>query len=208
VRAEPILLKATVKEDMPCLTAQLLRAGGDGADEPLLQGQKGMWVLKLSNIGTAPAANIVLKTNSPWVNIPSSDPQADKENTPASKILLLESEAKSCCVGPTGTLMSLPLRGQHLRKQGTIQPGETVEVPIEIKAGAGGGMQDFYMLYRYELDDESIQSAARPYRWLKKMYKVPVYPSLSVTASISPSTWQKEEHILTVEVRFLFAGGR
>lgn len=201
MRADPVLLKATVKQDMPCLTAQLLRSDGEGSDEPLLQGQKGMWILRLSNIGTAPATNIVVKTSLPWVNIPSTDHQVDKENAPVSTVVSLESQAKSCCVGPTGTLMSLPVRGQHLRKEGSLQPGETVDLTIKIKAGVGGGMQDFYMLYRYELDDESIQSNARPHRWLKKMYKVPVYPSLSVSASISPSTWRKEEHILSVEVR-------
>ena len=80
VRAEPILLKATVKRDMPCLTAQLIKSGSDSNDEPLLQGQNGTWILRLSNMGTAPASNIVLKTNLPWVKIPSAGAQVEDDS--------------------------------------------------------------------------------------------------------------------------------
>lgn len=202
VRAEPVLLKATIKNDMPCLTAWLMRPEGEKREDHLLQGQRGNWILRLSNIGTAPATNIALKTNLPWINIPTKDDLAlDKENTSVSKLLSLENKAKSLCIGPTGTLMNLPVEGSHLKKKGSIQPGETVDVPIEIKAGGGGGTQDFYMLYRYELDTPSPQkSGSNPHRWLKRLRQVPVYPSLSLTASVLPSTLNKSEHILSVEV--------
>lgn len=128
----------------------------------------------------------------------------DKENTSSSKLLLLESKAKSCCIGPTGTLLNLPVRGTHLKKQGSIQPGETVDVSIEVKAGSDGGTQDLYMLYRYELDMSSTPSSGiTPQRWLKRLRHVPVYPSLSLTASVLPSTFNKSEYILSVEVSLL-----
>ena len=200
VRAEPVLLKATIKNDMPCLTAWLMRPNGQSGQDHLLQGQTGDWILRLSNIGTAPASNVTLKTNLPWINIPSKDNLVlDKENIPVSKVLSLENQSKSCCVGPTGTLMKLPIQGSHLKKEGSIQPGETVDVPIQTKTGAVG-TQDFYMLYRYELDTPSLPTGSRPHRWLKRMRQVPVYPSLSLAASVLPSTFSKSEHILSIEV--------
>lgn len=57
------------------------------------------------------------------------------------------------------------------------------------------------MLFRYELLEEKAQpSPATPrVRWLRKMLNVPVYPSLTMTASLQPSTWNKDEHILSIE---------
>lgn len=210
MRAEPILLKASIKQDMPCLTSQLIPQGGESGQEDaqdhLLHGQTGTWTLRLTNIGTAAATAISLKANLPWIHIPSIDDSAlDKENAVGSKVLLLENQAKSCCVGPTGTLFELPIKGSHLKQEGSIQPGESVDLSIQIKTGVGGGTKDFYMLYRYELDDPTAPpSNNTPHRWLKRMYKVPVYPSLSFTASVLPSTWNKAEYILSVEVRIHF----
>ena len=187
---------------MPCLTAWLLRPDGETGEDHLLQGQRSKWILRLSNIGTAPATNVTLKTNVPWIHVPvNGDGALEKENVSVSKLLALENKAKSCCIGPTGTLMNLPVQGSHLKKQGSIQPGETVDVPIEVKAGSEGGAQDLYMLYRYELDALSLpNSGNRPQRWLKRLRHVPVYPSLSLSASVLPSTFNKTEYILSVEV--------
>jgi len=179
-----------------------MRSNNQAGEDHLLQGQTGDWILRLSNIGTAPATNVTLKTNLPWISIPANDnPTLDKENTTESKSILLENNAKSCCVGPTGTLMKLPIHGSQLQRQGSIQPGETVDVAIRIKASACGGTHDFYMLYRYELDTSSSTSgSSRPHRWLKRLRQVPVYPSLSLSASVLPFTFHKSEYVLTVEV--------
>lgn len=203
VRAESVTLKATIRQDMPCLKIQMLRPSGDAMEasqDPLLEGQMGSWVLRICNVGTAPATNVSLKTSMPWISVPQSVSDLNKENLSSSKINALENRATSCCVGPTGTLIRLPLHGPQLKQEGSIQPGENVDVPIQIKAGSSG-TQDFYMLYRYELDDPSSQLKVRPHRWLRRMYKVPVYPSLSLTASILPSSWGKGEHILSIEVK-------
>ncbi|CAB9513824.1 trafficking protein particle complex [Seminavis robusta] len=200
-RAEPVLLRSTVKQDMPCLTATLLKSQTEGSDDPLIQGQKESWTLRLSNIGTAPATNVSLKTNLPWINIVNdNDESSSGGNVTLSKVMSWENRAKSCCVGPTGTLMTIPLDGSHLRKRGFLQPGESVDVPIQIRAGSGDGLQDFYMLYRYELDDPSVPTNSKPQRWLKKMFKIPVYPSLSMKATLLPSTWSRREHILSLEL--------
>jgi len=202
VRAKSVLLQSTIQDDMPCLTACVMRSNNQAGEDHLLQGQTGDWILRLSNIGTAPATNVTLKTNLPWISIPANDnPTLDKENTTESKSILLENNAKSCCVGPTGTLMKLPIHGSQLQRQGSIQPGETVDVAIRIKASACGGTHDFYMLYRYELDTSSSTSgSSRPHRWLKRLRQVPVYPSLSLSASVLPFTFHKSEYVLTVEV--------
>ena len=176
----------------------------EGSQDPLLEGQKGKWTLHIANVGTAPATNVVLKTNMAWINIQTEGfSELDKENLDESKIGSLETMAKSYCVGPSGTLMRLPLQGSKLKQEGIILPGESLDIPLHVKAGVSG-MQDFYMLYRYELYDPSSPMKTNPHRWLKKMYKIPVYPSLSIAASISPSSWSKTEHILSVEVSWHF----
>lgn len=204
-RAEPVLLKATVKQDMPCLKLHMFRRPAEAAEsggDPMLEGQIILWNLRLSNVGTAPATNVCLKTNLSWMDIQSaSESIVNKENISSSKIAVLEKDAKSHCVGPTGTLMKLPIQGSHLRQQGSIHPGESIDIAIQMKAGARG-YQDFYMLYRYELEDPSSRLKTAPHRWLKKMYKIPIYPSLSVSYSILPSSWNKSEHIVALEVRF------
>lgn len=138
-------------------------------------------------MGTAPACNITLKTNVPWINI--------TENTGGTSAN--EGHATSHCVGPSGTLMALPIKGG--KEDGLINPGETVDIPVLARL-SGSGKQEFYMLYRYELFDPTLTTARS--RWLRKMMDVPVYPSLTFSASLMPSFWQKAEHILSVEVSF------
>ena len=54
------------------------------------------------------------------------------------------------------------------------------------------------MLFRYELHDDAVGPAPR-FRWLKKMFIVPVYPSLTLSASVSPAFSAKNEQILSLE---------
>jgi hypothetical protein len=166
VRAESMLLKAKIDVDMPCITAALVRT----TDTPtvadggiLLEGQTSSWTIRISNVGNAPASNIALKTNLPWVNILWSREGLSDEQR--------EAEATSRCVGPTGTLMTLPMDHKDLKETGTIHPGESVDIPIQLRT-SGHGKQDFYMLYRYELWDP-VSNSGR-HRWLKQMHEVPV----------------------------------
>jgi hypothetical protein len=166
-----MLLKATVERDMPCLTAELVMKTEDltmpGDHDPLLEGQISLWTLRISNVGNAPASNISLKTSLPWVNILSD--HADITSTTVDE---REARSTSQCVGPTGTLMTLPMHiGESLQGKDAILPGESMDITIQLRT-SGGGKQDFYMLYRYELWDP--MSNSRRHRWLKKMYKVPV----------------------------------
>ena len=50
---------------------------------------------------------------------------------------------------------------------GTIHPGETVDIPIQLRT-SGLGKQAFYMLYRYELWDPESNSNTARHRWLKQ----------------------------------------
>lgn len=180
-----MLLKARVEDDMPRLTAQLVPKTGK-EDEPVVsfQGQVSSWTLRLSNIGTAPATDIALKTNLPWVKVDSTAARTQEGST-------------SHAVGPTGTLLALPIEGDNLRTPGQLQPGESIDLAVSLRT-VGTTQQDFYMLYRYELVGGTKNHHLR---WLKQMVDVAIYPSVALTASVMPSFWEKKEHILSVEVR-------
>jgi len=186
VRAESLLLKAKVERGMPCLTADLVLSATDSkqADGPALQGQISSWTLRLSNVGTAAATAVTLKTNVPWVSIVRNDAEETSEK-----------RATSFCVGPTGTLMQLPMESASLMTHGQIEPGETLEVPVRMRT-SGAGKQEFYMLFRYEL----VDSPSPRHRWLRKMFEVPVYPSLTLSASLLPSYADSLEHILSLQL--------
>lgn len=79
VRGESLALKSKVEREMPFLAVSVLRQptpnnttthdNGVVRGGTVLQGQTSSWTLRLSNLGYAPASNITLKTNSPWLNI-------------------------------------------------------------------------------------------------------------------------------------------
>jgi len=188
VRGESLLLRSKVEPEMPSLKVTIT-PDESSTQSTVLQGQTSRWLLKLSNIGYAPASNIMLKTNAPWLNMTQLE-----ENKEIS-----ETSPTSYCVGPSGTLMRVPLKATS--QLDILQPGETVEVPVAIRT-SGGGRQEFYMLFRYELwrADNLISSMVPHHRWARKMLSVPVYPSITMSASLMSSYSKKGEHILSVEV--------
>ena len=173
----------------------------ESTQSTVLQGQTSRWKLKLSNLGYAPASNIMLKTNAPWLNM---TPQFNDENNTETN----EHASTSFCIGPSGTLMRVPLtKNATDHSLDILQPGETVEVPVAIRT-SGGGRQDFYMLFRYDLWNDkdnncstTTASSIPRHRWARKLLSVPVYPSVTMSASLMPSYSNKGEHILSVEVR-------
>jgi len=186
VRGESLSLKSKIEEEMPSLKVTISPSNQN--QSTVLQGQTSSWILKLSNFGYAPAANIMLKTNAPWLNINDEIGREHDENS-----------ATSHCIGPSGTLMKVPFKGTG-NKTGVLQPGETIEVPVFIRT-SGGGRQDFYMLCRYELWKEGSQVNAPPrHRWARKLLSVPVYPSITMSASLMPSYANNGENILSVEL--------
>lgn len=187
VRGIPCLLHSKIECNMPSLSIDVIKKKCDNeGEEVVLQGQVSRWILRVSNLGAAPSTNLCLKTNLPWINISNGD-----------GTILDEFAATSHCVGPSGTMMRLPLNGDILH------PGQSVDVPIEIRT-SGGGKQEFYMLFRYELFDRSMPSksaiSSPKIRWLQKMLRVAVYPSLTVTASLMPSFRNRNDHILSIEM--------
>eukprot|EP00980_Cylindrotheca_fusiformis_P016923 scaffold5156_cov143-Cylindrotheca_fusiformis.AAC.3 len=198
VRGEPMLLKSKIEVDMPCLKAEFIKRGTDDFSTiatdggPLLEGQISPWTIRLRNVGSAPASSTTLKTNLPWINVlPSSD--HDNLLTVEEQ----EAQATSRCLGPTGTLISLPLVGDHLKESGKIHPGEYVDIPIQLRT-SGHSKEEFYMLFRYERWDPMGQSKRQ--RWLRQMYEVPVYPSLDLSAKVKASLWNGGEQMLSVEL--------
>ncbi len=154
---------------------------------PVLQGQVSEWTLRISNQGNAGAEKICLKTNIPWINILHDGISIDADST-------------SYSTGPSGTLMQIPIRKGGINSN-VLNPGETIDVPVQMRT-SGGGRQDFYMLFRYQLHrDQMINPKSEQVRWLRNMVSVAVYPSLTVTASLLPSYNNRDsDHILSVEV--------
>lgn len=176
--------------NMPNIQAEILTHSPTTKEMRLLQGQVSKWYLRLSNIGAAHATNLYLKTNLPWVNVLD---EAGKE--------LAASEPVPHCIGPSGTMFRLPLPHSSSRQSDSLGPGQTIDIPIEIRT-YGGGKKDFYMLFRYELCEKltasNISVACPKIRWLRKMSSVAVYPSLTLTSSITPFP-NKTGFILSVE---------
>ena len=198
-RGESMYLKAKVETDMPCLTAELIKRFPTESptvtmdDGPLLEGQISMWTIRLRNVGTAPASAVTLKTNLPWIDIVGND---DSSLTIEEK----ESKATSRCIGPSGTLMTLPIEGMQTQTSASsvVEPGESIDIPIRVRT-SGDKKQDFYMLYRYELPGLTGDSKRRS-RCLRKMYEVPVYPSLSFSAKPLATAWKGKDILMSVEL--------
>ena len=192
VRAPSNLLRSKIDCPMPNLSFDIIQSRSSTAKSVLLQGQISRWNLQISNNGSAPATNLILKTNVPWVNVLLEE-----------GIIVDEKSSISNCIGPSGTTMRLPLNiyGNSIGKIGVLNPGQTVDIPIEIRT-TGAGKQDFYMLFRYELYEKSASSKQNTprHRWFRKMISVPVYPSLTFTASITPLFKDKDEYILSVDM--------
>jgi hypothetical protein len=190
VRGESSLLKSRIECDMPRLAAAIRPYQTNSSNsDVVLQGQITRWMLTLKNYGTAPASNITLKTNIAWINI--LDKQHETSNNIHGKDPYCDKT--SYCIGPSGTLMKIPLDSD------VLMPGGTVEIPVEVRT-SGGGRQEFYMLFRYELQTNLQLPHNIKVRWLRKMFYVPVYPSLTITASLMPSYWKKDDHLLSLEV--------
>lgn len=189
VRGESFLLKSSVQKAMPSLAVDLVPCNSETADgdSPVIDSEHRKWRLHVSNSGTAPASNLTLKLSEPWIRILSPGSDAWDQSRPVSST-----------IGPTGTLMSVPLSGPGVKEVNTIYPGETALVDIDLRPFRPG-KQDFYMLFRYELAGASPITAA-DHRWLKKMFTVPIYPSLNITASLSPSFSESGDFMLFVEV--------
>jgi hypothetical protein len=186
VRAESVVLRSKVEQKMPLLKVAISPDGS--AQSIVLQGQTSSWKLKISNVGYAPAKNVMLKTNAPWLNMADTSINASDEDAPTS-----------FCLGPSGTLMRIPL--QNVNQSDVLQPGESIEIPVAIRT-SGGGRQDFYMLFRYELwsEQNSVSGSVSCHRWARKLLSIPVYPSLTMSASLMPSYSSNGEHILSIEV--------
>uniref|UniRef100_A0A7S1YLX7 TPPC8 C-terminal Ig-like domain-containing protein n=1 Tax=Grammatophora oceanica TaxID=210454 RepID=A0A7S1YLX7_9STRA len=186
-RAKPVLLKSRIEQDMPRLTVSLVSTRysptEDESTASTLHGQVSKWNLRVCNIGTATASNLVLKTNVPWINIPTG------------RRRMSEDDATSTCIGPSGTLLKLG------RAYERLEAGETMEIPVQIKTTSSimgqEKKEDLYMLYRYEFDEPS--TGATKQRWLREMVEVRVSPAVSLTATLMPSFWAKSEHIVSVE---------
>lgn len=213
-RGTPHLLESVISHDMPDLSIDVLNTKSS-----MLQGEIAVWNLRITNIGTAPATNIVMKTNLPWVAL-ISDKQTQNYDGDAKY------KSRGNCVGPTGTLSRLTLRTNAEKEDSTttittdvINPGETVTVPIRVRVSGNGSSNHkhkLYLLFRYEVLTSSLSESQvsgsnnfikkytkrkhELHRHVRKIIPVLILPSLSLSASLMPSYWDKNEHILSVDV--------
>ena len=182
------MLRSKIKEKMPFLKVSV--EPDSSLNDTVLQGQTSHWKLKLANLGYAPASNIMLKTNEPWLNI----------NDSGGTKICCEDAPTSYCIGASGTLIQVPFKGS-LGHLGVLQPGESTEIPVVIRT-SGGGRQEFYMLFRCERwNEKNPESNITPrHRWTREILSIPVYPSITMSASLVPSYSNKGDHILSIEV--------
>ena len=191
VRGPRSLLKSIITRHMPLLKIDMkLDADELDAGCSMIQGEVSKGYFRIRNVGHAPAHRVFLKTNYPWICF------FDKPESPLEQITL-ERMSTSYCVGPSGTLMKLPIKD-------VLEPGDTADVAFRLKA-SGGGKQELYPLFSYEHIDQHAVSTAQysrsnGVRTVKHVMEISVYPSLSVIASIMPSFWDKKENVLSVEV--------
>ena len=182
VRAPNRLLTSNVSIELPLLKVEphFDHVVDDTNTHCLIQGQVMRGTLKLDNLGRAPTRNIFIKTSAPWLRLLSSTETA-------------HDQATSFTVGPTGTLMRLPL-------ERALEPGQADNVPFEILA-RGVGRQEYYMLFSYDLLNPSD---ATQRRWITRTCRckisVSVFPSMTVTASLAPSFWAGKNNVLSLEV--------
>ena len=144
----------------------------------MLEGQISMWTIRLRNVGNAPASGLFLKTNLPWIDI------VDNEISSSEKCMTIEekeSRAISRCLGPSGTLMSIPVKGN-------IDPNQTFDIQVRVRT-SGEKKQDFYMLYKYDIvTNLAEKDSKRRSRWLRKMYEgsqVQVFWTVATCSSFS-----------------------
>lgn len=199
VRSESTLLKGQIEETMPNLKVKMIPADNmismkseSSYQYSALQGQVSEWTMRISNQGNAPAEKIMLKTNVPWINIL----RYDNNDSDIHETFI---QSNSFCVGPTGTLVQVPLNPTGTDSD-LLMPGETVDIRVQMRT-SGGGKQDFYMLFRYQLSRNDAPHSIPQVRWLRNMLSVAVYPSLTVTASLIPSYDEDSDNILSLEVR-------
>jgi hypothetical protein len=181
-----MICRSIVEGKMPCL--KVVITSDQATPSTVLQGQILSWKLKVSNVGYVPATNIMLKTNGPWLNMANA----------ADKAVPLEAPT-SFCVGPSGTLMKVPLSNSN--QSDVLHPGESIEIPVTIRT-SGVGRQDFHFLFRYEVWSDIPQPVCL-HRWARKLVSVTVYPSITMSASLMPSYSKNGEHILSVEVSLI-----
>ncbi len=164
-----------VEHQMPRLVLSI--DGGKGA---VLQGEVLHWKLRVRNVGSAPANNLLMKSNYPWLYL--------YDDTIVGSV---NSAVASSC-GISGTLMKLPLSK-------AIEPGEVQEYTLKVRAG-GGGRQSLNLIMKYEKSEKDVSDVRKKERFVMKTISFTVYPSINIFALCNPSFIIPGEYILSVEV--------
>eukprot|EP00547_Thalassionema_nitzschioides_P005452 CAMPEP_0194202854 /NCGR_PEP_ID=MMETSP0156-20130528/2775_1 /TAXON_ID=33649 /ORGANISM="Thalassionema nitzschioides, Strain L26-B" /LENGTH=1887 /DNA_ID=CAMNT_0038928459 /DNA_START=174 /DNA_END=5837 /DNA_ORIENTATION=- len=217
-RAPPVLLKSNVQAGMPRLKATWehtnSRSGLDDnnnrSNSSWLPGEVTHWTLRLENMGTAPCQSVTLKTDVPWIHVLQQQQQDSAADDDDPELI-----GTSSCIGPSGTLLALRFGGGD--DNNILLPGQVVNIPFTMRASTNTEAkatttkwnkrkQDLYFLFRYEFETTTTASSSKKkkkknqHRWLRQMCTVSMAPSLTLSASVMPSYWERTEHILSVEI--------
>ena len=181
-RGKSQLLEFQISEKMARLVASI-----KGGHVSALQGEVMEWKLQIRNIGMAPASNIILKSNMPWLCLLNDDATLDQQYL---------SRATSNCIGRSGTAIALS-ENYHL------EPGNQTTFRIKARV-SGGGRQTLRLLLRYDAYMKPyLKQSVYSTRYLAKSLTYTVYPSINLSALCQPSFDKIGNYVLSVEVRNL-----
>jgi hypothetical protein len=108
IRSEPVLLKSRVEDDMPRLSARLISSRSDEVGR-VIQGEISSWTLRVSNLGTAPASSVHSRRTF----------HGSVSTLGIAEAITQKVSPHHRCVGPSGTLLWLPLEGEGSQSRGT-----------------------------------------------------------------------------------------
>ncbi len=149
-RAPCKMLYSAVVGAMPCLVCTL-----SGIDSTILQGEMVSARLRVQNIGPAPAGNLLLKSNMPWLSLDDLKPKitstSEVGGPTSDSIPNLRHESSigngfneciiNYAVGGSGTLFAPPI--------GPLMPGEVLELPMRLRPRESG-KKILVLLLRYK----------------------------------------------------------
>jgi len=158
-----------VVDDLPWLALEL-----QGLPDTILQGEVVQAVLKVRNVGRAPAHGLFVKSDAPWCyvgNAPSFNP-SDPAASPAPALM-----------GASGTALEV---------LDLLPVGEEVMLPLWLR-GVGGGKQALHLLLQY-----GSREPQKPcVRYLRHSCEVCVLPSLHTEVTVTPLQ-EDAEYLLSI----------
>jgi hypothetical protein len=213
VHGKSMLLSSKIVQEMPLLKVEMafeckFDDTVDRSTHSMIQGELMKGTMTVRNLGRAAISNVYVKTNAPWLclSLPNSGDGGDTAGSTARGVDKSKS-VSSFALGPTGTLMQLPLVS-------VLEPSGAIDIPFELIA-RGVGKQELYLLVSYDsCKTDGVASAPTSSnisrinnhngnstnRMCKRKIGVSVFPSMTMTASLTPSYSSSKGSMLSLEL--------